>query len=71
MIWEHRSEGQEAINALAQKYQDAFLQDVQKQMQIVLQEISESLNRAADSFSEHVSALQIDSTVNCKMKSDT
>lgn len=70
MIWEHRSEGQEAINALAQKYQDAFLQDVQKQMQIVLQEISESLNRAADSFSEHVSVLQIDSTADIPLPID-
>lgn len=71
IIWEHRSEGQEAINGLAQKYQDAFLQDVQKQMQIVLQGIFENLNRATDSLSEHTSALQMDSDANIPLPIDS
>lgn len=58
LIWAHRNEGQNAIDALVNKQQQAFLQDVQRQMQMVMRDLLEGLNVAADDLAASIGKLQ-------------
>lgn len=59
LIWAHRDEGQEAVNALVQKEEQAFAEDVQQKMKQIVGDMLEELHVALEDFAGALEKMQI------------